>query len=186
MEELIPNFVLALCQELQLLSQARPKLSIHTVFFGGGTPSLLSPKQLEMIMNVVATGFSLASDAEITLEANPNDIHKTYASGLYQLGINRISLGMQSAQEKELRLFARRHGNSHLIRAISAIRQAGYENFNLDLIYGIPHQSIKDWQDSIQQAMRLDPISPFLVCTEFGGRYAVTRLGYGRQVAGTI
>ena len=157
MEEFIPKFVRAMCQELQLLSQSRPRLSIHTVFFGGGTPSLLTPEQLETIINVVATGFSLASDAEITLEANPNDVHKTYASGLYPLGINRISLGMQSAQEKELRLFARRHGNSHLIRAVSAIRQAGYENFNLDLIYGIPHQSIKDWQDSIQQAMRLDP-----------------------------
>ena len=157
MEELIPNFVSALCRELQLLSQARPKLSIHTVFFGGGTPSLLTPEQLETIMNVVATRFSLASDAEITLEANPNDVNKAYAGDLYHLGINRISLGMQSAQEKELRLFARRHGNTHLIRAITAIRQAGYENFNLDLIYGIPHQSIEDWQDSIQQAIRLHP-----------------------------
>ena len=108
-------------------------------------------------MNVIAYGFSLAADAEITLEANPNDVDKTYAAELFQMGINRISLGMQSTQEKELRLFARRHGNAHLIRAVSAVRQAGYHNFNLDLIYGSPHQSIEDWQDSLHQAIRLRP-----------------------------
>lgn len=157
LEEFIPSFVKALCQELMLLSQARPRLPIHTVYFGGGTPSLLTAAQLNAILNQIASGFSLVNGVEITLEANPNDLDEGYAKDLRALGINRISLGMQSAQEMELRLFARRHGNAHLLRAVSAICQAGIENFNLDLIFGIPHQSVQDWQDSLQQAIYLKP-----------------------------
>lgn len=157
LEALIPPFVEAICQELRLLSTARPGLAIHTVYFGGGTPSLLTAPQLRKILTNITTGFLLDDNAEITLEANPNDVDEPYARELFALGINRISLGMQSAQEHELRLFARRHGNRHLIRAISALRCAGFSNFNLDLIFGIPHQSIGEWQDSLQQALRLNP-----------------------------
>lgn len=157
LEALIPPFVEAICQELRLLSTARPGLAIHTVYFGGGTPSLLTASQLGKILANITAGFSLDDNAEITLEANPNDVDEPYARELFALGINRISLGMQSAQEHELRLFARRHGNTHLIHAISALRYAGFSNFNLDLIFGIPHQSIGDWQDSLQQALRLNP-----------------------------
>lgn len=157
MEALIPPFVAALCQELRLLATARPGLPVHTVFFGGGTPSLLSSSQLAEILTTIAAGFSLDAAAEITLEANPNDVERAYAREIYALGINRISLGMQSAQDHELRLFARRHGNAHLTRAVSAIRAAGFDDFNLDLIFGIPHQRLTEWLDSLQQAIRLGP-----------------------------
>ncbi|MCY3936005.1 MAG: radical SAM family heme chaperone HemW [Chloroflexi bacterium] len=157
MEAIIPSFVKALCLELRILSQARPGLPIHTVYFGGGTPSLLTASQLHAILDQIASGYKVQPDAEITLEANPNDLDEGYARELRALGIQRISLGMQSAQEKELRLFARRHGNAHLLRAVSAIRQAGIDNFNLDLIFGIPHQSLPDWQESLQQAIHLQP-----------------------------
>ena len=157
MEALIPEFVAALCQELRLLAAARPRLPIITVFFGGGTPSLLSHRQLAEILATIAGQFALAADAEITLEANPNDMDAAYARGLRELGINRVSLGMQSAQERELRLFARRHGNAHLRRAVKALRAAGLDDFNLDLIFGIPHQRHDDWRDSLRQALRLQP-----------------------------
>ena len=157
MEALIPPFIAALCQELRLLATARPGLPVHTVFFGGGTPSLLNARQLSEILTTIADGFSLDAAAEITLEANPNDVDETYAREIRALGINRISLGMQSAQDHELRLFARRHGNEHLTRAVSAIRAAGFDDFNLDLIFGIPHQRLTEWRDSLQQALRLGP-----------------------------
>ena len=138
--------------------------------FGGGTPSLLNARQLSEILTTIADGFSLDAAAEITLEANPNDIDETYAREIRALGINRISLGMQSAQDHELRLFARRHGNEHLTRAVSAIRAAGFDDFNLDLIFGIPHQRLTEWRDSLQQALRLGPthLSLYALSLEVG------------------
>ncbi len=157
LEALVPAFVAALCQELRLLSRSKPGLFLRTVFFGGGTPSLLKASQLAEILGVIRQEFVLDDEAEITLEANPNDIDEGYACALFELGINRISLGMQSSQEHELRLFARRHGNEHLLRAIAALRVAGLDNYNLDLIFGIPQQRTDSWEDTLQQALRLRP-----------------------------
>lgn len=157
LDTLIPDFVEALQREIRLVGSCAPNTPIHTVFFGGGTPSLLTPEQIGMLMETIAESFDLRADAEISLEANPNDITEAYLASLRMRGINRLSLGMQSADEQELRLFARRHGNDHIARAVSAAHKAGFDNFNLDLIYGVPHQTLSSWRWSLEQAIALGP-----------------------------
>jgi oxygen-independent coproporphyrinogen-3 oxidase len=93
----------------------------------------------------------------VTLEANPNDITPTYARGLQAVGYNRVSLGMQTAIASELALFQRRHDNDAVAHAVSALRRAGFDNLNLDLIYGFPHQTVDTWRSTLEQALALEP-----------------------------
>jgi oxygen-independent coproporphyrinogen-3 oxidase len=106
---------------------------------------------------MVEQQFSIMRDAEITLEANPNDLNFAYLEPLRAAGINRLSIGMQSAHSNELKLFARRHDNDMLLQAVSAGRQAGFDNINLDLMYGFPHQTMSTWEASLQQMLALQP-----------------------------
>jgi oxygen-independent coproporphyrinogen-3 oxidase len=156
-EHLFDAFVTALCREIRSVGERAPDRQVSTIFFGGGTPSLLRPEQIANVLETVGAQFVVASDAEISLEANPNDIDLAYARGLRQAGINRISLGMQSANKNELALFARRHDNDQTAQAVSALRAAGFDDLNLDLIYGIPHQTIDDWAWSLKQMLALQP-----------------------------
>jgi oxygen-independent coproporphyrinogen III oxidase len=157
LDSLIDPFVDALVHEIRIGGESKPGQEVGTIFFGGGTPSLLTPKQIERTLAGVYTYFDVLPDAEISLEANPNDISKDYLSELRQQGINRLSLGMQSANSSELKLFARRHDNDQTARAVSAARAAGFDNLNLDLIYGIPHQTLSGWDWSLQQMLALQP-----------------------------
>src|SRR5690606_26580307 len=128
-----------------------------TIFFGGGTPSLLAPEQFAQILVAVRQNFLVDADAEITLEANPNDLNREYLSALRAVGLNRISIGMQSANENELELFKRRHDNAAVVRAVSAARAGGFDNLNLDLIYGFPHQTLASWDATLMQMLALKP-----------------------------
>jgi oxygen-independent coproporphyrinogen III oxidase len=157
LDALIPAFVDALEREIVLVGESQPRQDVHTIFFGGGTPSLLTPAQLDQLLTAINGHFSLRSDAEISMEANPNDITLEYMRGVRSVGINRLSLGMQSAIDTELRLFARRHDNDQVARAVSAARTAGFDNLNLDLIYGVPHQTVKGWDWTLQQMLALKP-----------------------------
>lgn len=157
LEALIDPFVDALINELRIVCKENPYLQTHTIFFGGGTPTMLTPTQMAKIMDVIRESFHVSSNSEISIEANPNDITLEYLEGIRASGVNRISLGMQSAHAHELRLFARRHDNDGLAYAVSAARRAGFDSLNLDLIYGIPHQTLGDWQWSLQQALALQP-----------------------------
>lgn len=154
LDALIPVFVDALAREIALVGQGQ---DVHTIFLGGGTPSLLTPAQIETLLDAIRQNFALRSDAEISLEANPNDITYEYLHNLRTVGINRLSLGMQSAIDAELRLFARRHDNDQVAHAVSAARSAGFDNLNLDLIYGIPHQTLDGWGWTLQQMLALQP-----------------------------
>jgi oxygen-independent coproporphyrinogen-3 oxidase len=155
LDSLIEPFVDALVHEIRIAS--KPNQKVHTVFFGGGTPSLLTPEQIKRILTAIEASFSVLPDAEISLEANPNDITGDYLSELRRIGINRLSLGMQSANLSELTLFARRHDNDQTVQAVSAARAAGFDNLNLDLIYGVPHQTLSNWDWSLQQMLTLQP-----------------------------
>jgi oxygen-independent coproporphyrinogen-3 oxidase len=157
LEHLIPAFVEALAAEVRWagLSAGRPVL--HTVFFGGGTPSLLNGAQFAQLFGAIRESFALADDAEITLEANPNDITLPYAQTLREVGFNRVSLGMQTAHASELALFRRRHDNDAVALAVRAFRRAGFESLNLDLMYGFPHQTLEGWQSTLEQALALQP-----------------------------
>lgn len=157
LERLIQPFTDAVCIELETVARSQPETPVHTLFFGGGTPSLLTPQQFDQIITTIRQHFVLHDHAEISLEANPNDITLPYLQALRAVGLNRLSIGMQSAVEAELKLFARRHDSDAVVRAVSAARAAGFDNINLDLIYGVPHQTLDDWRQSLKQALALKP-----------------------------
>lgn len=157
LEVLIPRFVSALAREVELVACSGVPAEVKTIFFGGGTPSLLSIGQFDQILEAVNRFYQVRADAEITLEANPNDLSLDYLVGLRRLGFNRISIGMQTAIASELVLFARRHNNDAVALAVSTARRAGFSSINLDLIYGVPHQTLDDWAVSLAAALALKP-----------------------------
>jgi oxygen-independent coproporphyrinogen III oxidase len=168
---LIPDYVAALCREIELVSQsAGERLPVKTIFFGGGTPSLLPLSELEKIFSTLKQSFNLRECKEITLEANPGTVSMDYLAGLRSLGCDRISLGMQSANSAELRLLEREHEFSEVVQAVSWARQARFDNLNLDLIYGIPYQTMHNWQENLDLALELNPthLSLYALTLEHG------------------
>jgi oxygen-independent coproporphyrinogen III oxidase len=157
LESLIEPFTNALIREIEFVARSHSGLRLHTIYFGGGTPSLLSHTQIGRILSTVRREFDLDADAEISMEANPDDIHIDYVLALMEQGINRLSLGMQSANNRELQLFGRRHDADTIHRAVAAARRAGLKTLNLDLIFGIPHQTLSDWEVSLNQLLVLHP-----------------------------
>lgn len=137
---------------------------ISTVFFGGGTPSLMPVETLKLILLAVAEAFDLNSQAEITLEANPDTVDETYLGALRQIGINRLSFGAQSADPAELALLEREHDFDAVIRAFELSRGAGFANLSLDLIYGLPGQTLRSWETTLEAALALDPEHLSLYC----------------------
>lgn len=177
-EDSIPAYVVALINEIDTIATLVPHpINVHTVFFGGGTPSLLSVNQFASIMDALRTAFTLAADAEISIEANPGTVLPDLLSGIRQAGINRISFGAQSANQEELRMLERAHGFFDVIEAVYTARRAGFDNLNLDLIYGLPQQSLPTWQTTLRRIVELKPehISAYALTLEHGtpfGRWA--------------
>lgn len=157
LDHLIPAFVDALCKEVSLVGRSRPGQTVHSVFFGGGTPTLLTVEQFEQILATIKAHFSLLPDAEITAEANPNDLSLEYAQGLRQIGITRMSIGMQSSNVGELKLFARQHDYARVVQAVDVVRKVGFENYNLDVIYGVPQQTLATWETTLRDTLILQP-----------------------------
>ncbi len=137
---------------------------VHTVFLGGGTPSLMSPASLERILDGVRAHFSLADRAEVTMEANPGTVNLDYLTGVRRAGINRLSFGVQSVIQSELTLLEREHDFATVIEAVAMARQAGLPNFNLDLIYGVPGQTLPSWEKSVRAVLDLAPTHLSLYC----------------------
>jgi oxygen-independent coproporphyrinogen-3 oxidase len=127
----------------------------HTIFFGGGTPSLLSPRQVETILTAAREAFAVAPEAEITMEANPGTVDEAYLSAVRALGVNRLSYGVQSALPGELALLGREHDFDQAVAAVGLARAAGFDNLNLDLIYGLPGQSVADWRRTLAAVLPL-------------------------------
>jgi len=178
-EDLIPAYVDALVHEIDFVGARFPSPSgrgvrgegdIHTIFFGGGTPSLLSPKQFESIFQSIHDNFTLTNDAEITIEANPGTVSYANLLQLRKLGINRISYGVQSANTEELHMLERAHNFFDVIEAVTSARKANFSNLNLDLIYGLPEQSLKTWQTTVRRILDLHPehISAYALTLEHG------------------
>lgn len=157
LERLIDPFVDALIREIDIVGVSKPDQPVHTIFFGGGTPSLLTPEQLERILAALYHRYRITPDAEVTLEANPNDLNRDYLTQLRKAGINRLSIGVQSTHDHELKLFARRHTTDHIAGAVSAARLADFNNLNLDLIYGAPYQTLESWEWTLRQVLALKP-----------------------------
>jgi oxygen-independent coproporphyrinogen-3 oxidase len=154
----IPEYVESVIREIKLMSTAsEEKLRVHTVYIGGGTPSLMEPSQIQNILNVIRQEFDLIDEAEISMEANPGTVSREKLLVFRKSGINRISYGVQSFQPDELKLLGRIHTAEEAKTAVLLARQAGFENLNLDLIYGLPGQKIEMWKDSLQQVLALQP-----------------------------
>ncbi|HJQ13986.1 MAG TPA: radical SAM family heme chaperone HemW [Anaerolineales bacterium] len=173
-ERLIPAYVEALRKELEFVGHAsratRGAGEVHTIFFGGGTPSLLTPAQFEAIFESLRQNFPLREDAEITIEANPGTVSFEDLTLLHRIGINRLSYGVQSANTEELRMLERIHDFLDVIEAVKAARQAGFRNLNLDVIYGLPEQSLETWQTTVNRILDLHPehISAYALTLEHG------------------
>ena len=182
-EASIPAYVDALVREIEFLGDATTRLSDYqtkTIFFGGGTPSLLSPTQFEKILSALRDNFSL-DDPETTLEANPGTVSFEYLRDLRSLGVNRISFGVQSAHPDELRMLERAHDFFDVIEAVTWARRAGFDNLSLDLIYGLPEQPLDRWQATVKRAVDLSPehLSLYALTLEHGtpfGRWSARGL----------
>ncbi len=155
--DLMEDYVDALCRELDFVGRASPLRPVHTVYFGGGTPSLLSPAQFAQIMGQLHRSFDLADDAEISLEANPDDLSHGYLRQLQGQGFNRLSIGMQSANARILQLFDRQHDVQAVRNAVMFARQAGFDNLNLDVIFGSPYETLADWRETVSTVLDYAP-----------------------------
>lgn len=175
-EASLSAYVQALRSEIQAAA-GEASLSVGTIFFGGGTPSLLNPSQFSEIFQTLRACFEIEPQAEISLEANPGTLTRPALQSLREIGFNRISLGVQSANPRELRLLERIHDFPEVIRAFTWARQAGFENINLDLMYGLPEQTLSDWQRTLNLTAALQPehFSAYALTLEHGtpfGRWA--------------
>ena len=158
LDHLIEPFVQALIKEIEITGRANPRLPVHTIYFGGGTPTLLTTQQFKRILNALDIYFDVQSDAEISTEANPNDLLEfDYCKHLHELGINRLSIGVQSTVQSELEMFGRLHDTDSVIHAVNNSRAAGFTSLNLDLIYGNPRQTLEMWEQSLSDCIALEP-----------------------------
>ena len=131
--------------------------TVDTVYFGGGTPTLLEPEELQSILNTVRNAYRVESDAEITVECNPVTNAKGMMEGLRRAGFNRISIGLQSANDAELRVLGRPHDHQGFLETFTAAREAGFDNISVDLMFGIPDQTVDSFSETIDRVLALSP-----------------------------
>jgi oxygen-independent coproporphyrinogen III oxidase len=171
MENLIPSYIDAVCQEARAISRSAPAdLKIHTIYFGGGTPSLLPPEAYRSLLDAFNRAFFVEPDCECTLEANPGTLTLENLEAFRGIGINRLSLGAQTFIPDQLKLLGRIHQVEDIQRSITWARQAGIENLSIDLIYGLPQQTLPQWQQTVEELLqcRPDHISLYSLVIEQG------------------
>ena len=156
-DHLVPEYVEALVSELELWSAAAGGQRVRSVFFGGGTPSLLPLAEMGQIVRAIRSRYDVAPDAEWTLEANPTELVREHLEGLAGLGIGRLSMGVQSMHADELALLDRRHTPERVEQAVADARAAGFSSLSLDLIFGLPEQGLGRWQASVERVLALEP-----------------------------
>lgn len=157
-EEKMDAYTAALQRDLIRWADQAKGHTVDTIYFGGGTPSYLGADRLCRILETVFAHYRVDKNAEITTEANPDSAREVSAlRQLREAGFNRISLGMQSASDDELRLIGRVHTHKETVEAVHAARAAGFDNVSLDLIYGLPEQTMAHWRENLQAAIALEP-----------------------------
>ena len=176
------RFLSALLNEIDLVGEAAwaGDVTIGTVFFGGGTPSLLEPIELETILDRLRKRFALDPGAEVTVECNPESLTRAKAEGYRLAGVNRLSLGVQSLDDELLVRLGRLHSSDDARRAFDAARSAGVDNVSLDLMYGLPGQDVARWESTVREvlAWRPEHLSAYALTLDEGSRWA------GEGVAG--
>src|SRR5690242_8688340 len=150
----IDVYLAAVVRELSQYAELRE--GVHSVFFGGGTPSLMQPAQLEALLRAAQETFSIQADAEITVECNPGDADLDKLRAFRAAGANRLSFGVQSLDDAYLKVLGRRHSSAEARQAAAWAREAGFA-FNLDFMFGLPRQSLEHWQHTLEQAVQLEP-----------------------------
>lgn len=170
----IQSYVEALCKEIKANTELAKDYKVTTIFLGGGTPSVLSGEQMSYIMKTVKTVFEIADDAEITTEANPGTVTREKLEVYRKAGINRISFGLQSANNEDLKLLGRIHTYEEFLESFKLARECGFEKINVDLISAIPKQTVADWEKSLKKIIELDPehISAYSLIVEEGTPFA--------------
>jgi oxygen-independent coproporphyrinogen-3 oxidase len=156
-ESLIPAYAMALCREIESASERWGRLAVTTIYFGGGTPSLLPCDLLVELLCALNRWFHVLDDAEVSLEANPGTIDADELYNLRRMGVNRLSLGVQSTHAHELGLLGRIHTWPQAVETVKAARDAGFDNLNLDFIFGLPGQTLLQWNETLKAALRLQP-----------------------------
>jgi oxygen-independent coproporphyrinogen-3 oxidase len=167
LEGLFEPYAAALAKEILRVGQGERAIS---VFFGGGTPSVLPTALVGDVLAACCEAFAVEARAEISLEANPGTVDEEKLADLRHLGVNRLSLGVQSARADELALLGRLHSFEQAVQAVSLARAAGFDNLSLDLIYGLPRQSLAHWAETLRAALALSPqhISAYCLSVEDG------------------
>jgi oxygen-independent coproporphyrinogen-3 oxidase len=169
-ENLIEPFLAAITSEITCWGDALAHPPVKSVFFGGGTPSYLPQGDIERILVAIQSSFQVDPAAEISIEANPGDLDEAACAGILNQGVNRLSIGVQSLDNDLLNLLGRRHQASEAVEAFQSARQAGFDNVNLDLMYGLPNQSMEQWQKTLRSLIELTPehISLYALTIEEG------------------
>ena len=189
-KDLYAPYVRAVCREIaefpRLLTEngilSVPDVEVDTVYFGGGTPSLLEPGSLAEIIEAIRDSFP-AQFVEVTLEADPETISRPKAAAWREAGFNRISMGVQSFNDAELRAAGRMHRRVDVFRATTILREAGFSNLSFDLIAGLPHQTDRSWEDSVDQLLQLRPehVSIYMMEIDEGSRLGLEVLQSGER-----
>jgi len=146
----------AICKEIELKKLYLPDRDLSSIYFGGGTPSLLTVQELEQIFTAIDKNFSRKQDIEITLEANPDDINTKLLDNLKHCGINRLSIGLQSFNDEELKWMNRAHNAKESEACVKMAQDNGFENITIDLIYGSKFQTLKSWENTLRKAAQLN------------------------------
>jgi oxygen-independent coproporphyrinogen-3 oxidase len=154
--QLIPNLIDSIVKELQIRKDYLQNETIHTIYFGGGTPSILNKSQFELIFDAIYKIYNVADDAEITFEANPDDLTTDFLASIHPLPFNRMSIGIQSFDDTDLKRINRRHSGKEAIDAVKNAQNAGFSNISIDLIYGLPNQTLAAWEKQIDTAFTLN------------------------------
>ena len=175
-EQMKQAYVDAVCREMELRDAIYEKegkdvgKTIATVYLGGGTPSQLSPTQLQQLFDAIARHYDVNDDAEITIECNPDDVTEAFAELLQSLPVNRVSMGAQTFDDDRLQFIHRRHTSEQVTTAIQRLREKGIHNISIDLMYGFPEETLEEWEHDIQQALALnvEHISAYALTYEEG------------------
>ncbi len=152
--EIVESYVSALVKEIEIFPVQK---TVDTIYFGGGTPSLLTARQLELILETVRKKFSVAENSEITMEMNPATVTLETLRAYRSAGINRASFGAQTFDDTELKRLGRKHTAADVRETIELLRQANFSNVSFDLIAGLPRQTLKDWARNLDEALKLQP-----------------------------
>ena len=170
----IEEYVQALIEEIRYYKEFAKNYEVSTVFWGGGTPSLLTGEQMKALMEALGQTFFIRQNAEITMEANPGTVTVEKLLACQKAGINRISFGLQSVNNEELKMLGRIHTYEEFLESYEAARKAGFQNINVDLISAIPKQTVSSWEQTLQTIISLQPehISAYSLIVEEGTTFA--------------